>query len=84
MSEEKFRVALFDGKNFDNWLFRLEAILDENLLLDYIKEDLSRIISGLNPESQAAQIAEHELNDKKCKSLIIRRIADSHLESSMP
>jgi hypothetical protein len=79
--EEKFRVALFSGTNFNNWKFRLEVVLDESNLLPYIESDITEIIAGVaEGAGQTNEIAEHKRKDKKCKSMIIRRIADSHLE----
>lgn len=74
---EKFRVALFDGNNFDNWKFRLEVVLDESGLLEYIEKDVNDTVQFLTNQEN---IDLHRKNDKKCKSIIIRRIADSHLE----
>lgn len=80
--EEKFRVALFDGNNFNNWKFRLQTVLDEHGLLIYINRSFDEIFNGLDSTKadDASKILEHTKNDKKCKSLIVRRIADSHLE----
>lgn len=78
--EEKYRVACFDGKEFDNWLFRLKIALDERDLLSFIKFDSVAAIEKLDQTKDAVKIAEIKLRDKQCKAMIIRRIADSHLE----
>lgn len=39
--EDKFRVAMFDGKEFDNWFFRLKVVLDEKDLLVFIENDVN-------------------------------------------
>lgn len=77
MEEERYKVQLFDGSNFNNWFFRLEVTLDENGLNEYIEQDLEEIIQFI---ANADEITKHKKNDKKCKSMIVRRIADSHLE----
>lgn len=77
--EELFRVALFNGKHYNNWKFRLEIVLDENNLLIYIQKGISEIIDFVQDGDGAANIIEvHQKNYKK--SMIIWRIANSHLE----
>jgi len=31
--DERYKVPLFDGTNYDNWKFRMETLLDEKELL---------------------------------------------------
>jgi hypothetical protein len=38
MADDKNRVPLFDGTNFSNWKFRMEALLDEKDLLELVTE----------------------------------------------
>lgn len=75
--EEHFKVNLFDGRDFDNWLFRLKTVLDEKDLVKWIDEDADLAKSNTNVESAKLAIGKA---DKQCKSIIVRRVADSHLE----
>jgi hypothetical protein len=40
MDEEKYRIPLFDGKNYDDWRFRMEVFLDEKDVLEHVQESL--------------------------------------------
>lgn len=83
---EKYKIPLFDGTNFGNWKFRMETLLNELDLLEFIRRPY---YSGLEPfEGDTAaestrkekKINELEKRDRKCRSQIIQRVADSHLE----
>lgn len=66
---EKFCIQPFDGKNFDHWKFRMEIILDSH--------DVKKCIE----EEAADQSTEEFLKlDRKCKSIIVQCVANSHLE----
>lgn len=75
--EIRNKIAAFDGSNFNNWKFRLHTLLDERDLSIYIENPLADILSKC---TDAAEKAAVKLKEKKCKSLIIQCIADSHLE----
>lgn len=77
MAGETFSINLFDGRNYDNWKFRLEAVLDEHSLLHLIENDVDVLVAAETDEAKKELLKK---SDKKAKSLIIRRIADSHLE----
>lgn len=83
---EKYRIPLFDGTNFSNWKFRMETLLEELELLQFVQENyLTRVefVDGETDTQRAAkekQLAELAKQDRKCKSHLIQRIADSHLE----
>lgn len=77
MAEELFSIQLFDGRNFNNWRFRLEVVLDEHGLRTFIENDVENMVLD---ESNAEKVTELKKNDKKAKSIIIRRIADAYLE----
>jgi len=62
----EFKVPLFNGKNFSNWKFQMEILLKEQELLNFITEQ---------PTTE-----KDKKRQLKCKSLIIQRIDDSHLE----
>lgn len=78
MDDLKFKIAVFDGTNFSNWKFRLTVLLEERDLKQFIEKDLDTILEGAKEDT--AQITALKLKEKKCKSLIIQCIADSHLE----
>lgn len=69
MEDESYKVPLFDGTNFSNWKLRMEVLLDEYDLLKYV-----------DGKEQITDTEENKKKDRKCKSMIIQRIADSHLE----
>lgn len=83
-SQDKFTVPLFDGKNYTNWKFRMETLLEELELKDVIEEKFELKLSlSDTPEEVARKEKQMELwkkRDNRCKSQIIQRIADSHLE----
>ncbi|KAI5728895.1 hypothetical protein M8J77_025006 [Diaphorina citri] len=74
--EEKFHVPLLDGTNYDNWRFRLEVLLDEKDLLEFVQRDVSTMIQE-NKEANNSKVVQR---DKYCKRLIISSISDSQLE----
>lgn len=82
--DEKYRIPLFDGNNFSNWKFRMETLLEEQDLLEFTKkphtEMITFAVSGAPTSTESAQQQSLVKKDKKCKSQIIQRIADSHLE----
>lgn len=78
MDDLKFKIAVFDGTNFSNWKFRLTVLLEERDLKQFIEKDMDTILEGAKEDT--AQITALKLKEKKCKSLIIQCIADSHLE----
>ena len=85
MSDDKNKVPPFDGTNYSNWKFRMETLLDEMDLLDVIQEQLDELIQNIQDSQEAAQIkATKEENirrkEKRCKSQIVQRVADTHLE----
>jgi hypothetical protein len=38
-NEERFKVPLFDGNNYENWKFRMECFFDEKGLLTLVKSE---------------------------------------------
>jgi hypothetical protein len=82
---EGMKVPLFDGTNFDSWKFRVEAVLDARDLLECVQRELA--LCTADPGSSQETIAAIEKKNaalKKCDKLatniIVRSIADSHLE----
>lgn len=78
MQDEKFSsLHLFDGTNYNNWKFKLMALLDEHEMKKFIETDLQTTLDGLSNPNQRPPA---EKLEKKCISFIVHRIADSHLE----
>lgn len=71
------RVVQFDGTNFNNWKYRLEILLDEKGLKQFIEEKLDDILDKEVQESQHEAIKKKE---KQCVSIIVQSIHDSQLE----
>lgn len=76
-SEPKYRIPLFDGSNFGNWKFRMETLLEELDLSKFVESPLEDLLDEITSEVKQGKL---KRQDKKCKSQIIQRIADSHLE----
>jgi len=78
--DERYKVPLFDGTNYDNWKFRMEILLDEKELLAVAQ--FPRELEDESTNGATARTRNQEIirKDKRCKSLIIQKIADSHLE----
>lgn len=87
MEEEK-KIYLFDGSNHANWSFRMEVHLEELGLLQCIRaevEDVAelQVLLGDSVEvkrEKEGKLAERKKQDVKCKSVLVRNIADSQLE----
>ena len=83
---ERYRVPLFNDKDFNNWKFRMENLLSELEFIEFIFEDYKGMVTfeadddNVKKKSKAAQIEENEKKDRKCRCQIIQRLADSHLE----
>ena len=83
---EKYRIPLFDGTNFNNWKFRMQTLLEEMDLYKYVEEPYTNKVEFLESDTaeqhteKERRLAQLEKRDRKCKSQIIQRIADSHLE----
>lgn len=81
---EKYRIPLLDGTNYSDWKFRLETLTELDLST-YTEADYTTLVVIVSSDDAATrtrkdEIAEHKKRDQKCKSQIIQRIADSHLE----
>jgi hypothetical protein len=89
MDEEKYRRPLFDGKNYDDWKFRMEVFLDEKDVLVHVQESLGEVMRPheiLETDTPAVKRTKEEKRkqlekeNKKCRSHIIQRIQDNQLE----
>lgn len=65
---EKYGIEQFDGRKYDHWKFRMEIILDQNDVKEYIEQ------------RQNLENVEAAKKDKKCKSILIQCISNSQLE----
>lgn len=79
MTEEStFRKYIqFDGTNWSNWKYRVNVLLEEKNLLQYVENDLEELRNATNDEKVKEY---HTKEQKKCKSIIVQCVADSHLE----
>lgn len=68
---------IFDGNNFDNWLYRMGILLDGKGYNEFMKTKLADLVAA---ETDAAKKLTIKNDEKKCKSLIVRYIHDSQLE----
>jgi hypothetical protein len=84
-AEERYKVPLFDGTNYENWKFRMECLLDEKELLTLVNSE--PVYDEPVADETMAQATTHQQRnqalkrkDKKCKNLIVQKIAESHIE----
>lgn len=86
--EEDKKIYLFDGSNYANWSFRMEVHLEELNLLECIASEVEDVaeLQVLPADSadvkreKEKKLAERLKQNVKCKSVLIRNIADSQLE----
>lgn len=78
MAEENIvkRYYQFDGTNYSNWKYRVQIVLEEKDLLEYIKRDLATIMESASETEKR----NHEKNERKCKLVLVQHYADSYLE----
>lgn len=86
--EDKYRIPLFEGNNFDDWKFRMEVYLEDLDLLDFAEVKFSDKDEVKLSENETAETREQKeklfenwrKRDRKCKSEIVQRISDEYLE----
>lgn len=84
--EDRYKVPLFDGTNYSNWKFRMETLLEEHELIEFIEKSVNLMIEIKSTDTaeqrmqKEAELKTLKKSDRKCKSLIVQRIADNHLE----
>jgi hypothetical protein len=82
-NEVKYRVPLFDGKNYGNWKFRMQNLLGELELLNSVEREYTTGLEVLAKDSQSVKkqkevvLFEKRKQVRICHSQIIQRIADS-------
>lgn len=82
-------MYLFDGTNFANWSFRMKMHLEELGLLPCIQqlpEEVAeyQVLAGDSAEIKREKekaLDDRRKKDVRCKSVLIRNIADSQLEA---
>jgi len=78
-------LSLFDGKNFNDWKFRLRSHLDKLELLIHVDTPLEPVQVSVSENATQKKAYEAQQiniiqNDKKCKNIIINRIHNCQLE----
>lgn len=77
MEQEKFTKHIqFDGTNFNNWKFRIEVLLEEKDLTEFIETPLEDLADVEDPDEEM----KIRMKEKKCKSILVQCIHDSQLE----
>lgn len=82
------KLYLFNGKDFNNWKFRVETLLREhdveNFLIQTLDEHEAIIITNLDTAAdrrRKANLRESlRKKERKCFSLIVQRIGNDYLE----
>lgn len=86
MSDEK--LWLFNGENFGNWKFRIEVLMEDRGLLECLEtaitdqEYAEELPDDTAEERQRKKklLDERMAKDRRCKNLLIHRIAEDQLE----
>lgn len=42
--EDRYKVPLFDGTNYSNWKFRMETLLEEHELTEFIEKSVNLMV----------------------------------------
>jgi len=75
-TDDKYGITQFAGTNFPSLKFRVETLLEEF--------GVRACLTDIEPSStQRVELEKWQKDDKKCKSLIVQCVADSHLEYVM-
>lgn len=74
-ANKNYHIEVLNGNNYYNWKFRMEMILAENGVLEYVEAEID-ISSLTTSKDKEAQIRK----DSKAKSLIIQCVDDNQLE----
>lgn len=77
MNKENNKIYFqFDGKNYSTWKYRINSILDDRDLLQYVEDDFEIITL----HSTDKEYRKHAKEERKCKSLLIKHVGDDQLE----
>lgn len=82
------KLFIFNGKDFNNWKFRIEVLLREHDAEDFITKSQEEFdeIAVNNLDDQATKDRKAKLKEelrkkeRKCFSLIVHRIGNDYLE----
>jgi hypothetical protein len=82
------KFAIFNGKNFSNWKFRMEILLREHEIEGFLTKSVDEYdeIRILEDDTEAIRTEKNktksdmEKKERKCHSMIIQRIHDDYLE----
>lgn len=72
MAQFHAKIPEFDGKNFSDWKYRMELILQENDLLLHIQNDEITGKADVTPQVQRS--------DVKARRIISEGLSSAHLE----
>lgn len=75
--EKSTKYIQFDGTNFNNWKFRIQVLLEEKDLLEFIETPLVDLIED---DDDLDEVNKIRMREKKCKSILVQCIHDSQLE----
>lgn len=73
---ETIHFPKFDGKNFSQWRFRVDLLLEEKQMKQFIQKDLNTLIIEKDEKTTDSELIAKEA---KCKSLLARTINDEQL-----
>lgn len=77
-----FHFPKFDGKNFSQWKFRLDLLLEEKQYKVFVENELDEAIKK-NDESKGIKNTDMSVREKKCKSWLASTINDEQLSYVM-
>lgn len=73
-NQPQIGIPLFDGTNWNNWIFRMETLLDEKGLSQFIQKDVASIIEQLTDKIEEAK--KNEKKNAKRLSFVVLMIAN--------
>lgn len=80
-NEHPIQFPKFDGKNFSQWKFRVDLLLEEKRLKVFVDDDLDEVIK--NNKDKEIKEDDLRIREKKCKSLLAQTINDEQLSHIM-
>lgn len=73
---EKLNIPKFDGKNFSQWKFRVDLLLEEKQMKQFVESDLDSIKAKAKNDNEKDQCV---VREAKCRSLIAQTVCDEQL-----
>lgn len=80
-NEHTIQFPKFDGKNYSQWKFRMDLLLEEKQLKIFVESTLDDAIK--NNKNPGIKEEDMRVREKKCKSLIAQAINDEQLQYVM-